>query len=225
MSEELDGLEDDDAVRGDAASDAAGDGRWSPGPVRLLTLLIGLWLFGAGEALLVTAGLGNSPWTVLSQGLADHVGSSIGVVTIVVSAVVLLLWIPLRQRPGLGTVLNVVLVGTSIDVTLRMVSRPGHVVAQVAFVIAGIAVEALASGLYLGTALGPGPRDGLMTGLHRITGRSLLVCRAAIEGTVLVVGFLLGGTVGVGTVLFATLIGPSVQFAVRRLSARPASVL
>ncbi|MEA2349060.1 MAG: hypothetical protein QOG41_1062 [Thermoleophilaceae bacterium] len=191
--------------------------RWRPTPARLVQLLVGLWLFGIGEALLVASDLGTSPWTVLAQGVARQTPLGIGSATIVISALVLLAWIPLRQRPGLGTILNAILVGISIDVTLA--ALPAHLPLGVrwAFVPAGIALVALASGLYLTSRLGPGPRDGLMTGLHRRTGRSLRLVRVCIELTAVAVGFALGGVVGVGTLAFALLIGPGVQFFVHRL--------
>lgn len=188
---------------------------WRPSPARLLQLVIGLWLFGSGEALLVHAGLGNSPWTVLAEGVSRQTPLPIGTATIAISAAVLACWIPLRQPLGLGTVLNAILVGVAIDVVLEWLpDRVGALWSELAFVAAGIALVAVGSGLYLTTRLGPGPRDGLMTGLHRRTGRSLRLVRTMIEASALGVGFALGGTVGVGTLTFALLIGPSVQAAV-----------
>lgn len=185
---------------------------------RLAQILPGLWLFGMGEAALVHAGIGNTPWTVLAEGTAEHTPLSIGSATVAISFVVLALWIPLRQRPGLGTLLNAVLVGVAIDVTLPWFPGPGPLAAQVAWVLAGIALVGVGSGLYLTARLGPGPRDGLMTGLHRRTGRSLRLVRTMIEGTALVLGALLGGTVGFGTIAFAVLVGPAVQAGVRAVS-------
>ena len=186
--------------------------RWRPTPARFVQLIVGLWLFGIGEALLVASDLGNSPWTVLAQGVARQTPLGVGSATIVVSALVLLSWIPLRQSPGLGTIANAVLIGIAIDVTLAML--PSHLALGVrwALVPAGIGLVALASGLYLTSRLGPGPRDGLMTGLHRRTGRSLRLVRVCIELTAVAVGFALGGVVGAGTLAFALLIGPGVQF-------------
>lgn len=179
-----------------------------------MRLLVGLWLFGTGEACLVHAALGNSPWTVLAQGVARHTPFGIGTATVVVSFVVLAAWLPLRRRPGLGTVLNAVLIGTAIAAMLPLLDGDPGVAARAAFVGGGIALVALGSGLYLTARLGPGPRDGLMTGLHARTGRSLRLVRSAIEGSALAVGFALGGRVGIGTVAFAALIGPGVQAAV-----------
>jgi len=184
--------------------------RWRPGPGRLAQLLLGLWLFGIGEGLIVLAGLGNSPWTVLAQGVSIQTPLSIGAATIVISAIVVASWTLLRQTPGLGTVLNAVLVGVSIDVTLETVPTP-HGLWRVVALLGGIAVAALASGLYLTAQLGPGPRDGLMTGLVNRTGRSFRAVRITLELSALLIGAVLGGTVGVGTIAFALLIGPGVQ--------------
>jgi uncharacterized protein len=184
--------------------------RWRPGPARLAQLLLGLWLFGTGEGLIVLAGLGNSPWTVLAQGVSVQTPLSIGAATIVISAIVVASWGLLRQSPGLGTVLNAVLVGIAIDVTVQVVPSPTGVWRGVSL-LGGIALVALASGLYLTARLGPGPRDGLMTGLVRRTGRSFRAVRITLELSALLVGVLLGGTVGIGTVAFALLIGPGVQ--------------
>jgi uncharacterized membrane protein YczE len=184
---------------------------------RLVRLFPGLWLFGAGEACLVHARLGNSPWTVLAQGVSKHTPLAIGTATIVISGLVMLAWIPLRQRPGFGTVANAVLIGIAIDVMLPLLPGPGGLGARAVYVVAGIALVALGSGLYLTARLGPGPRDGLMTGLHFRTGRSLRLIRTLLEGSALVCGFLLGGRVGVGTVAFAVLVGPGVQRAVHAL--------
>src|SRR3954470_7331762 len=191
--------------------------RWRPTPARFARLLAGLAVFGAGEALLVASDLGNSPWTVLAEGVAKHTPLGIGGATVVLSMLVLCVWIPLRQRPGLGTILNALLIGVAIDVTLALL--PDHFALGVrwAFVVGGIALVAIGSGLYLTSLLGPGPRDGLMTGLHRRTGRSLRLVRACIELSVVGAGFALGGTVGPGTLAFALLIGPGVQLSVHRL--------
>ena len=187
--------------------------RWRAGPRRLAKLLAGLWLFGTGEGLLVVAALGVSPWTVLAEGAGQQAGIGVGAATIAISFVVLGLWIPLRQRAGLGTVLNAVVVGLAIAATVALVATPGDLVVRLLFVAVGIALVALGSGLYLTCRLGPGPRDGLMTGLHRRTGRSVRTVRVCLELSVLVTGFLLGGTVGLGTVAFALGIGPGVQAA------------
>jgi uncharacterized membrane protein YczE len=183
----------------------------------VVRLLPGLWIFGTGEACLVHSRLGNSPWTVLAEGVSKHTPLAIGTATIAISVLVMLAWIPLRQRPGVGTVANAVLIGIAIDVMLPLLPGPGGLVLRALFVVAGIALVAIGSGLYLTARLGPGPRDGLMTGLHFRTGRSLRLVRTLLEGSALLSGFLLGGRVGVGTVAFAVLVGPGVQAAVRAL--------
>lgn len=161
------------------------------------------------------ATLGNSPWTVFAQGISRQTGLGVGTATIVVSFAVLALWIPLRQRPGLGTLANATVIGVAIGVTLGLVGAPGALAARAAFVAAGIAIVALGSGIYLTCRLGPGPRDGLMTGLHARTGHSLRLVRTGIEVSATAAGAALGGTVGIGTLAFALLIGPAVQLAVR----------
>lgn len=185
------------------------------------SLVLGLWLFGTGEALIVAAQLGNSPWTVFAQGLSMHTSLSVGVLTNIIGAVVLVLWIPLRQKPGLGTVANVLLVGTALDVSLEVLPQPDGLLARSALCVGGILVVAVGSGLYLRCGLGPGPRDGLMTGLARVAGWPLGAARTAVEATVLLCGWLLGGLAGIGTLLFAIAIGPCVQVAVRLLSRIP----
>lgn len=184
--------------------------RWSPTPASGVVLLIGLYAFGTGEALIVQGGLGVSPWTVLAQGLSTILPVSIGVATFLVSAVVLLLWIPLRERPGLGTIANALVIAVALQVGVALVPEPGAWPVQLVLVLLGIAMIGLGSGFYLTTNLGPGPRDGWMTGIHLRTGWPVGRVRLGIELVVLGVGWLLGGTVGVGTVLFAVLIGPAV---------------
>jgi uncharacterized membrane protein YczE len=188
----------------------------------LIQLYTGLALYGASSALLVEAGLGLEPWNVLHQGLAELTGLTIGVVSIVVGAAVLLLWIPLRQRPGLGTVSNVFVVGLAMDGTLGLVPDPHTLTVRVPLLLAGIVLNGAATGLYIAASFGPGPRDGLMTGLHRRTGRSIRLLRTGIEVAVVVTGFLLGGTVGVGTVLYAVSIGPLAQLFLRVFAVPPA---
>ncbi|WP_371478964.1 YitT family protein [Kitasatospora sp. NBC_00315] len=190
---------------------------------RLPQLLAGLLLYGSSMALMMRASLGVNPWDVLHQGLLRHLGLSMGSWVTLTGAAVLLLWIPLRQRPGVGTVGNVLLLGVAMDLTLRVVGTPGPLTARIALLAAGILLNALATGLYIGARLGPGPRDGLMTGLHRRTGRSLRLIRTAIELTVLVVGVLLGGTAGIGTVAYALAIGPLAQYFLRHCAV-PAAV-
>ena len=193
-------------------------GRWIPTASQFALLVAGCWLYGCGEAMVVAAGLGNSPWTTLAQGVSRRSGLDLGLTTNLIGAVVLPLWVPLRQRPGLGTVFNGVLVGVSIDVTLNLVLPVDLLMARVACLAAGIVAVAAGSGLYLGCAMGPGPRDGLMTGLHNRTHLPLAVVRVALETSVLGAGMLLGGTAGVGTVLFALLVGPGVQLALGALN-------
>lgn len=175
---------------------------------RLVQLLIGLFLYGIAIALMVRAGIGLSPWDVLAQGLSLKTGIPFGFVTNLVGLVVLAFWIPLRQRPGLGTVLNVLLVGPSAQLGLDLLPQQTELWAQVLFFVAGLLLLAVATGLYIGPRLGPGPRDGLMTGLHARTGRPIWMVRTAIEVTVLIIGWVLGGNVGVGTLAFALLVGP-----------------
>ncbi|MCX0242734.1 membrane protein YczE [Streptomyces drozdowiczii] len=182
---------------------------------RLVQLYAGLALYGASSALLVVAGLGLEPWGVLHQGLAERTGISIGVVSIIIGAIVLLLWIPLRQRPGLGTVSNVFAVGIAMDGTLALVPEAHGPMARAGVMAAGIVLNGAATGLYISARFGPGPRDGLMTGLHRRTGRSIRLVRTAIEIAVVVTGFLLGGSLGIGTVLYALAIGPLAQVFLR----------
>ena len=190
---------------------------------RLIQLYAGLVLYGASSALLVEAGLGLEPWNVLHQGLAELTGLTIGVVSIVVGAAVLLLWIPLRQRPGLGTVSNVFVVGLAMDGTLALVPDVRSLAVRVPLLLAGIVLNGAATGLYISARFGPGPRDGLMTGLHRRTGRSIRLMRTGVEVAVVATGFALGGTVGIGTVLYAVSFGPLAQLFLRVFDVPPAS--
>jgi uncharacterized membrane protein YczE len=176
---------------------------------------VGQWLFGTGEAFLVASGLGVSPWTVLGQGISVRTSLPIGVSTFIVSVLVLLLWIPLREKPGLGTICNAIVIAFALQVMVQVLPYPQNVVVEITFVLVGIAVIGVGSGLYLTANLGPGPRDGWMTGLHQRYGWPISAVRLAIEAVVLVLGWLLGGTVGIGTVLFALLIGPSVGYGLR----------
>ena len=178
---------------------------------RLVQLYAGLVLYGASMALQIRAALGLDPWDVFHQGLTKHIGLSFGTITMIVGAAVLLLWIPLRQRPGLGTVSNVFVIGLSVDAALSLLPTPHGVPVRICLLMAGIVLNGMAGGLYIGARFGPGPRDGLMTGLCRRTGRSVRLVRTGIEVTVLVVGVLMGGSVGVGTVAYALAIGPLVQ--------------
>ena len=184
---------------------------------RLGRLYLGLALFGASVGLMISSGLGVDPWDVFHQGLARQVGLSIGTVVIGVSVIVLLLWIPLRQRPGLGTLSNALLVGLAVDASLLALPTPGEIVPRASFLVIGIVLNGVATGLYIGAALGPGPRDGLMTGLAQ-RGHSVRGARTAIEVTMLAAGWILGGTVGVGTVLYALSIGPLAQIFIARFT-------
>ena len=176
-------------------------------PRRLLQLFAGLLLYGISDSMLLLAGLGVDPWDVLHQGLSRHTGIPVGTWAIIVGALVLLLWIPLRQRPGLGTLCNVILIGAVIDVMLALITPPHSLLVRAVVMVSGVVLNGVATGLYIGAGLGPGPRDGLMTGFAA-RGHSLRVVRTAIEATVLLAGWLLGGTVGVGTVVYAACIGP-----------------
>ena len=185
---------------------------------RLGQLLAGLWLYGLSSALLVRARLGVVPWDVLHQGIARRVDASLGTITIVVSVIVLLAWLPLRQRPGLGTLSNIAVIGVSVDVSLALLPRLDAMGGRVALMLTGIVLNAVATAAYIGVQLGPGPRDGLMTGLVRRTGASVRVVRTGIEVVVVLAGIVLGGTFGVGTLAYALLIGTLVQPLLPRLS-------
>jgi uncharacterized membrane protein YczE len=175
--------------------------------LRLVQLYAGLLLYGVSSSMLVLAGLGLDPWDVFHQGLSRTFGLAIGTWAIIVGVVVLLLWIPLRQRPGIGTVSNVVLIGLTMNVVLGHVHAPHALAPRVALLVCGVLLNGVATGMYIGAGLGPGPRDGLMTGLAA-RGHSIRVVRTGIEVTVLIIGWRLGGTVGVGTVVYALAIGP-----------------
>jgi len=181
-------------------------------PRRLVQLYVGLFLYGGSMGLMIQGNLGLDPWDVLHSGITKHLNLSFGTVAIAVSFVVLLAWIPLRQWPGLGTISNAIVIGLVTDLTLATVDRPDQLWLRIVFMASGIVVNALAGALYIGAQLGPGPRDGMMTGLVRRTGRSVRLVRTSIEVTVLAVGWLLGGVVGFGTVAYAIAIGPLVHF-------------
>ena len=176
-------------------------------PRRLSQLYLGLLLYGFSDALLVRGGLGLSPWDVLHQGLARHSAISIGQWVNVVGLVVLLLWIPLRQRPGVGTVSNVIVIGLALDASLAVLSVPRGLPTRTAYLVVGVVLNAIATAAYIGARFGPGPRDGLMTGIAA-RGHSIRVVRTVLEVTVLAIGWLLGGTVGIGTAVYAVGIGP-----------------
>jgi uncharacterized membrane protein YczE len=185
---------------------------------RLTQLYAGLVLYGASMALQIRAGLGLDPWDVFHQGVADRTGLSFGTVEILTGAVVLLAWVPLRQRPGIGTVSNVFVIGIAVDASLALLPEAGSTPVALTMLLAGVGLNGVASGAYIGAGLGPGPRDGLMTGLVRRTGGSIRVVRTSIELTVLAVGAALGGTVGLGTVLYALSIGPLVHVLLPRMT-------
>jgi uncharacterized membrane protein YczE len=182
---------------------------------RLVRLNVGLFLYGFTMAMMVESTLGLDPWDVFHEGVTHHVGLTFGQVVIVTGAIVLLLWIPLRQVPGIGTVLNVVVVGLAADAGIAAIEQPDALWLRIALLAGGIVGNGFAGALYIGAALGSGPRDGLWLGLVRRTGRSVRLWRTVIEVTVLTIGFALGGTVGVGTVLYALTIGPLVQLFLR----------
>jgi uncharacterized membrane protein YczE len=183
---------------------------------RMTHLLVGLVLFGIGIGLMLQSGLGVPPWDVLHQGLANHFGLSVGIWSIIISGVVLVGWLPLREPYGIGTLLNAVIIGVTLDLAVLLIPHPEALVAQMLLLGSGILLIGFASGLYIGADLGPGPRDGLMTGIAR-RGPSIRLTRTVIEVAVLAAGWLLGGTFGVGTVAFAVFIGPIVQFFLPRL--------
>ena len=181
-------------------------------PIRRLTqLFAGLVLYGASMALQIRAGLGLNPWDVLHEGLTRHLPLSFGVITALTGVAVLLMWIPLRQRPGVGTVANVLVIAVAVDIALSLLPAPSSLGWRIAMMVVGIVLNGVATAAYVGARLGPGPRDGLMTGLTARTGWSIRLVRTGIEVAVLATGWLLGGTVGVGTVLYALAIGPLAQ--------------
>jgi uncharacterized membrane protein YczE len=181
-------------------------------PVRRLPQLLGgLWLYGVSMALMLRSGLGLDPWDVLHEALSERTGLTFGTITALTGVVVLLCWIPLRQRPGVGTVANILVIAVAVDVTLAVVTAPSGLAVRIVLLVVGVVLNGLATAAYLGVRLGPGPRDGLMTGFSARTGVSIRWVRTGIEVTVLATGWLLGGTVGVGTVVYALAIGPLTQ--------------
>jgi uncharacterized membrane protein YczE len=193
-------------------------------PRRLVQLFAGLLLYGISDSMLLLAGLGLDPWDVLHQGLSRRTGVPTGTWVIIVGAAVLLLWIPLRQRPGLGTLCNVMVIGAVIDVVLAVVSPPHSLPVRAAVMVSAVALNGVATGMYIGAGLGPGPRDGLMTGFAA-RGHSLRLVRTGIEATVLLIGWLLGGTVGIGTLVYAAAIGPLAHIFVPLFSRPTASAM
>jgi uncharacterized membrane protein YczE len=200
---------------------SAGESNWKVTPKTFFVLVLGLWLFGTGEALLIDASIGQSPWTVLADGLAKTLNMTIGETTFLTSIVVLLLWIPLKRKPGLGTVMNILVIAVAIDVMIPLLPTPTNVVAQTVEALIGILLVGVASALYITCNVGAGPRDGLMTGLNERTGVRVGRVRTGIEVIAVTIGWSLGGLVDVGTLLFALLIGQSVAISfglVERLS-------
>ncbi|ALV45040.1 hypothetical protein MB46_05490 [Arthrobacter alpinus] len=186
-------------------------------PTRVIRLFLGLAFYGVAIALMIRGNIGASPWDVFSQGLSRSTGISFGMCTIIISGVVLLFWIPLKQKPGFGTVANALLVGLFADVGLALIPQANHLALQIAVFAAGLFLLAFATALYIGAGLGPGPRDGLMTGLVRVSGKPVWLIRTGIELSVVVVGFFLGGVVGAGTAAFALGVGPLTQVTLRWL--------
>lgn len=182
-------------------------GRWDLSIKRVAILLLGLAIFGLGDSLLIQDGIGNAPWTVFAEGLTLKTGISIGTATLLISLGVLLLWIPLRERPGFGTLANILFIAIFIEIGTNIFPKQGSYLSGIIFSLIGIALVGVGSALYITCGLGPGPRDGAMTGIHYRTGIRIGRVRLGIEGTVLVFGFLMGGTVGLGSALFALLIG------------------
>ena len=184
---------------------------FSPKPLTVFVLCIGLFLFGLGESLIITASIGMSPWTVLAEGLSITTGLSIGALTFLISLGVLLLWIPLKQQAGIGTILNVIIIAAVIEWSLPYLPHPETYAMQILQAILGTLVVGIASGIYLIANLGPGPRDGLMTGCQRATNLPIAWVRVFLEITVISVGWMLGGTIGLATVIFAFGVGPAVS--------------
>ncbi|MDQ3576891.1 MAG: hypothetical protein M3443_04665 [Actinomycetota bacterium] len=187
-------------------------------PRRLAQLYLGLTLYGLSMALIIGSALGNMPWDVLHQGASRQSGLSIGTAAAIIGAVVLLLWIPLRQRPGIGTISNVVVISVAVDVFLNVLPVPEPLVVRIGYAAVGILLNGVATAAYIGAALGPGPRDGLMTGIVRRTGGSVRLIRTGIEIAVVAIGWALGGTLGFSTAAYALFIGPLVQVFLPRLA-------
>jgi len=188
-----------------------------PKPLVLVRLIFGLYLFGLGIAFQIRATLGLAPWDVFGQGLANITGLSFGLATVLASALILLLWIPLKQKPGLGTIFNALLIGPFIDLSLRIVPSAADwgIFGQIGWYVLGMAIIALGTGIYIGARLGPGPRDGLMTGSVKKFGKPVWIVRTVLEGGATLIGLALGGPVGLGTLLFVIGIGPMVQVSMR----------
>ena len=187
--------------------------RWDLNPARIGVLFFGLFIFGLGDSLLIQSTIGNAPWSVLAQGVSGKLDITMGWSTFAISSLVLLLWIPLKEKPGFGTLSNIVIIATAIQIGVSIFPEQNNYGFGVIYCLIGIGMVGMGSALYITCALGPGPRDGLMTALHNSAGVRIGRVRLAIEGSVLVAGWLLGGTVGLGTLLFALLIGQSIAIA------------
>ena len=187
--------------------------RWELSPLRVSVLFFGLFIFGLGDSLLIQSEIGNAPWSVLAQGISNRLDITMGWSTFAISSLVLLLWIPLREKPGFGTLSNIALIAAAIQVGVTIFPTPNSYLVGIIYCLIGIGMVGVGSSLYITCGLGPGPRDGLMTALHHRSGIRIGRVRLGIEGSVLVIGWLLGGTVGLGTLLFATLIGQSIAVA------------
>ena len=197
--------------------------RWDIAPLRISILLFGLFIFGIGDSLLIVSDLGNAPWSVLAQGISRQTSMSVGVSTLIISVMVLLLWIPLKERPGLGTIANIIVIAAAIDIGIHFIPHTQTFALKLVYVVTGIVLVGTGSALYITCALGPGPRDGWMTSIHRRTGWPIGRVRLGIELSVLALGVALGGRAGLGTALFALFIGYSVAMAfgvVARLTAK-----
>jgi uncharacterized membrane protein YczE len=197
--------------------------RWDLAPVRTVVLFVGLFIFGLGDSLLIQSEIGNAPWSVLAQGISNRFDITMGWSTFGISSLVLLLWIPLKEKPGFGTLSNIALIAIAIQVGVTLFPSQDSLVIGILYCLVGIAMVGIGSSLYITCGLGPGPRDGLMTALHNKSGIRIGRVRLGIEGTVLIGGYLLGGTVGLGTLMFATLIGQSIAISlgvVSRISAK-----
>ena len=184
--------------------------RWSLNPTRAAVLFFGLFIFGLGDSLLIQSQIGNAPWSVLAQGLSERLDITLGWSTFLISSLVLLLWIPLRERPGLGTLSNIVVIAVAIQIGITFFPQTNNLIAAVFYCLVGISLVGIGSAFYITCGLGSGPRDGLMTAIHNRSGVRIGRVRLVIEATVLLLGAMLGGTVGLGTLLFALLIGQSI---------------
>ena len=187
--------------------------RWDFAPKRISILVFGLFVFGIGDSMIIVSGLGNAPWSVLAQGLSLQTGLTIGVSTFLISAMVLLFWIPLKEKPGLGTVMNILVIAIAIDIGVNTLPSSDIFIVELIYVITGITLVGIGSALYITCGLGPGPRDGWMTAIHKKSGIPVGRVRLMIELLVLVAGVILGGTAGLGTAMFALLIGYSIALA------------